>query len=154
MSFQEVIMKRYALAVATVVMLVAADDAKDDAAKSDMKKMQGTWQVVLLEHNDKISQGDDIKDWKVAINGDRYTMTMGSITEEGTFKIDPTKKPKNVELIPIAGSTKGEKRLGIYELKGDEGKVCVAPVNNETRPKEFAGKTEEQWLWVFKREKP
>jgi uncharacterized protein (TIGR03067 family) len=54
------------------------------------------------------------------------------------FTIDPTKKPKTIDYVMLAGLTKGKKQLGIYELDGDRVKFCFAAPGQE-RPSAFKG---------------
>lgn len=71
----------------------------------------------------------------------------------GTFTIDATAKPKNLEFIPGQDIDKGKTCHGIYELDGDTYKVCFAPPGKE-RPKEFAAKPGSGYtLHIWKREK-
>ena len=50
----------------------------------------------------------------------------------GTFKIDPTKRPRRMD----ATTPAGEVSLGIYEVEGDDYRVCFAPPGEE-RPRAF-----------------
>jgi uncharacterized protein (TIGR03067 family) len=144
-----------AVVLVAVILLGAADDPKGKDVNKEMKKLEGTWAAKLFEHDEKPIQEDQVKDWKVVITGDKYTLTIGNFTEEGTWRIDASKKPSWVDVAPTEGPGKGQKRLGIYEVKGDIAKVCFVEIGKEERPKEFATKAgESQYLWEFKREKP
>jgi uncharacterized protein (TIGR03067 family) len=70
--------------------------------------------------------------------------------ETMTFKLDPTQKPKTIDLTHA-----GEKKSrGIYRLEGDRLKICYA-VNAKKRPAEFQTKVgAQQFLFVLKRVKP
>jgi uncharacterized protein (TIGR03067 family) len=81
----------------------------------------------------------------------------GEAQMEGTIKLDPAKKPKQIDY-KIEKSTseawKGVTSRGIYELDGDTLKVCRTWPDNDTRPTEFAaGKDSKLILSEFKREK-
>jgi uncharacterized protein (TIGR03067 family) len=143
---------RIALAV-IVGFLVAADAAKDEAAK-ESKKLEGVWIVTAFEKDGNRIAGDDTKEWKLVVKGDKYTMTIGDQVEEGTFKLNPSQPLKTVDLMPTSGEAAGKTRLGIYELKGDTAKACFASVDKKERPKEFATKADvEDYLWEFQRDK-
>src|SRR5436305_459325 len=101
-------------------LLVAADDAKDEAAKKERKKLEGSWKVTGFEHN---GNRLNVNEWTLVLKGDKYTLTYGNQTEEGSFKIDPSKKPKTVELMPTSGESQGKTRRGIYELEGNSAKL-------------------------------
>ena len=56
-----------------------------------------------------------------------YTGTgLKQIVSEAKITLDPTTKPKSVDIAHTKGDLKGETVLGIYELKDDSLKVCFA----------------------------
>jgi uncharacterized protein (TIGR03067 family) len=61
----------------------------------------------------------------------------GKVIARGTSKIDPTAKPKAVDLTATEGESSGQTAQGIYEFGDDTRKVCLAPADKE-RPTEFA----------------
>jgi uncharacterized protein (TIGR03067 family) len=62
-----------------------------------------------------------MKGEKVKIEGDTIILAE---TEKSTFKIDPSKKPREMDLMP-AGREQGRVLPIIYELKGDELKLAL-----------------------------
>ena len=77
----------------------------------------------------------------------------GKVVARGTSIIDPTKKPKTVDLTITEGQDKGKTALGIYEFSDGTRKVCLAPAGKE-RPTEFAAPTgSDHILAVLKRVK-
>ena len=129
--------------------------AQDDAAKKEMKKLEGTWATVSIEAaGQKVTDEDKIKTRKLTTKGDKYMLKVGDETVQGTIEINPTKKPKTIDVKPDSGSNKGKTLLGIYELDGDNLKICLAAPGKE-RPTAFATASENgQQLVVYKREKP
>jgi uncharacterized protein (TIGR03067 family) len=133
-------MKLGMLTLATVgFFLVAADDPKAEQAK-----LQGTWLVVAAERNGKKSPAEELKQVKptLTIKGDKLSTSFQNngkeVTDDtGSFKIDPSTKPKSIDLtgFPVPGKT----FKGIYELDGDMLKICIGETD---RPKEFASKAE------------
>jgi uncharacterized protein (TIGR03067 family) len=138
--------------ILAVSLLIAAD--KKDSAKNDKDKLQGTWSMVSGESNGDPPPDEMIKNFRMVFNGDRMTLKFGPDKgqKEGTFKLDPRKKPKEILLTP---SKEGEKPMqGIYDLDGDNLKLCMARAGNP-RPKEFAAKKgSTDILMVLRRAKP
>jgi len=139
-------MKLSVFFVALCTGLCFAADAKEDAAK-DKEKLQGTWQVVGGEE-----QGEKIADAKLKMADMRFIIDGDKIRKEkgkgGTFKLDPTKKPKEIDL-----SDDKETVKGIYSLDGDTLKFCVASAGND-RPTDFTTKKGDgRGLFVLKRDK-
>ncbi len=143
-------MRMPALLVLGIVLLMGADkDDKEKAVKKELKKFEGNWVLVSGEVDGKKLDEDAIKNHKLTIKGDKHTVKMGDRTTEGTHKVDPTKKPKEIE----ATDKDGEKIHGIYEFEGDTFKVCFAPANKD-RPDEFVTKEGDGRIFhTWKREK-
>ena len=133
-------MKMYALLLAAAGLLIAAEAPQDEATKKELEKMQGDWVMVESTHDGKKMSNEDVKLFKRTVKNDRYTITRGGeVIGEGTFKLDPTKKPKTIEAVRTAGPDKDKPMLGIYEVEGDTYKVCLA-LPGEERPKAFESK--------------
>src|SRR5262245_28878345 len=145
---------RLAFGVFFVVLtssLFAAEDPKDDLAKSEREKLAGTWKVTSAERDgqpDKVSLNALTT---VKADGKLHVKFADSTTGEGTFKLDPTKKPKAIDYTLDYGPNKGKLHEGIYVLEGDTLKICRSDPG-KPRPKEFATKTDSgQMLFVLTR---
>jgi uncharacterized protein (TIGR03067 family) len=147
---KEVVMVRTLLAGALVVVCAAALAAADDA-KGDLDKMQGEWQMVSSVQNGKEVPPEVAEKIVRTIKGDKYTLTAdGKEIAKGTFKIDPSKKPKTIDA-KREGSD--DAAPGIYELEGDTQKVCLSAPGKD-RPSEFSSKEGSgHVLTVWKRKK-
>jgi uncharacterized protein (TIGR03067 family) len=134
--------------------LVAADDSKEEAIKKDSKQLQGAWQAVNFERNGEKAPEDDVKNYKMTIDGDKYKFTAGGDTlSAGTLKLDPTSKPKSIEIVVTEGEHSGNTMKGIYEVDDDNHKICVAEPD-KTKPTEFGSKADSGTIYiVFKRAK-
>jgi uncharacterized protein (TIGR03067 family) len=107
----------------------AADDKADDA-----KQLQGTWVVDQAMYKDE-KDAEVVKQMKavrVVFDGDTLTLRHPPGNEEkGGFTLDPSKKPKQIDL--------GDNAKGIYELDGDTLKLCWdADAKTNGRPTKFA----------------
>jgi RNA polymerase sigma-70 factor (ECF subfamily) len=87
--------------------------ATDEKPKSDKELIQGTWIPVSGEQDGKKIPKEKLTD-QFIFTADKVTLQRaGGEAREGTYTIDPEKKPKELDL------TFGEKTyMGIYELKG------------------------------------
>jgi uncharacterized protein (TIGR03067 family) len=119
--------------------LSVAAAPKNDAAKADRDKLQGTWTVVSLEVGGNEVGADETKNFKLEFKGDKVIFTDGKQTHEGTFKLEPTAKPKAIDVIPLDGPDKGKTERGIYAFEGETLKICGADADKE-RPKGFTTK--------------
>jgi uncharacterized protein (TIGR03067 family) len=133
-------------------MLLGAD-SKDDLAKlAEMKKFEGTWQLVSAETDGKKAPEEQVKQIRVVIANGKHSVFFGDnkVVDGIPFNIDSATTPKSVtDTLPDGMTIKG-----IYELDGDSLKSCVAAAGKD-RPKEFTGKAGSgQTLRMFKRVKP
>jgi uncharacterized protein (TIGR03067 family) len=129
------------------------------ASGQDEKKfadLEGTWTIVKMEISGKSLLEKDEK-WKLIIKDGKVTSDAKDAPKEGkelSKFLDPGKKPKTVTL-PDEGKVVF---YGIYEVKGDELRVCGDGVDTAQeknpegrRPKEFD--SNKGLLLVFKRDK-
>jgi uncharacterized protein (TIGR03067 family) len=127
-----------ALVLAGLALPSAAQEGKDDLAKQELKKFQGTWSIVGIEQNGEKVPEDKLKGggMKVTIKGTSYTVRVGDKTvDEGTFTVDPSKNPKQLDA-QSSSQGKKEKLSGIYQFEGDTLRICFVPEGKE-RPAEF-----------------
>jgi RNA polymerase sigma factor (sigma-70 family) len=108
---------------------------QDAAVKKDKDALQGDWTVVeaKLIGNNNAEDKDQVKGKTFVFKGDKL-IARG----ESAYTIDPSKKPKEIEIVPADGpeSEKGKTFRGIYELKGDELKITFNGPD-QPRPKAF-----------------
>ncbi|QJW96153.1 TIGR03067 domain-containing protein [Frigoriglobus tundricola] len=131
---------------------VCADEKKNE---TDLKAMVGKWTVEKAELGGKDLTGQ-FKTLKFEIrDGGKYTTEIGDIKDEGAFTIDAAKTPKEVDIKPVSGPSKGKTLKAIYKIDGDSFVVCYE-FNTEsgTRPETFESKANSTALLVtYKREK-
>jgi uncharacterized protein (TIGR03067 family) len=115
--------------------------AEDKPAQTDQEKLQGTWTFVSGESDGKPVAAATIKDSTVVIGKDTIFVRDGNNkkTWEVSYGIDPTKTPRTITMQLKEGEFKGQKTEGIYELSGDDLKLCYA-LPGGARPTGFSTK--------------
>jgi uncharacterized protein (TIGR03067 family) len=145
-------MGKYVVVVVAFAFMAAVCAADEDAAKAELKKLEGTWQLVSSVKDGKEVAKEVVKKVRVVIKGSKHTVYFGNdvAAKEIPFTIDPTKNPKTaVDTLPG-----GKEIKGIYKLDGYTLTSCVAEVGKE-RPTEFVSKPGSgHTLRVLKRVKP
>lgn len=136
-----------------------ADAPKDNAAKEDVKKLQGTWQVTeWVDASEKPAPADEIKEYTFEFKGDRVTLR--KTKDDGAtvfeFKLDASKQPKWIDLT-FADAMLGTLG-GIYKIDGEELTICVIDKPGKDkpgpRPTEFkASKARNAGVFVLKKVK-
>jgi uncharacterized protein (TIGR03067 family) len=129
-------MARFLVIAALAFGLTATADEKKDA-KAELDKLTGTWKGVSVVREGKPIPKAEAEAYRLVVTGEKYTLTgEGSETIEGTHKVDPTKKPKEIDAVRTKGPNKGETLKGLYELTEDSFVVCFAAPGKD-RPKEL-----------------
>jgi uncharacterized protein (TIGR03067 family) len=126
-------MKTQGPVILAVGLLLHAPALGGDAATEELKRLTGEWRVVSLEVAGKPLPGEAAGRLKVVIQGSRLTMQeKGKPATSMGLRIDPTQKPKALDLVITQGDEKVNWKC-IYALEGGKLKVCIplAPKKGE-----------------------
>jgi uncharacterized protein (TIGR03067 family) len=132
------------LVLAAVGVAPADDNGKKDP-KAELARFQGTWKVVGGEEGGKpLPPPPEAAGVRFVIEGNKMTVKgpKGKETEtsKGSFTIDPSKDPAEID---SKSEEKGEEDLrvpGIYKFDGDRLSMCFTKGLKPNRPKTFATK--------------
>lgn len=113
----------------------------------------GTWELTHFERDGKDVKLQTTTRW-INANG-RFTVQRGDqVIAAGTSKLDPTQKPKAIDVTYTDGPDKGKTFKGIYQVDGDTVKFCRAGMPDDPRPSEFKTKVGSgAFVSVYKRVK-
>jgi uncharacterized protein (TIGR03067 family) len=140
------------IVVLTLVLSFALTARGGDDKDSDT--IQGTWLPATAELGGKPFPDEVRKSIKLVVKDDRYTVTVGKQVDQGTVKLNPAAKPKELDITGTDGPNKGKTILAIYERDGDTLRVCY-DLSGKARPTEFKTREDTQlFLVTYKREKP
>ncbi len=133
------------------------------ASRGDSERIQGTWIMIAQETN-----GDEVppeKDVKMVVTAD----TLATVYPEGdpwqeqdrkngkdrvSYRIEPSRQPKTIDLTDLAGPRKGKTTLGIYRVDGDTLQICIDTDDGE-RPTGFDTESgDHARLMIFRRDIP
>jgi uncharacterized protein (TIGR03067 family) len=120
-------------------MAILVTAARPDAPKGgdgDAKAVQGTWVMESGEIGGKAFPPEAAKSIRLVLTDGKYVLTGAEQPDEGTVKMDPTKSPKEFDIVGTKGPNMGKTILAIYELKGDTLRVCY-DLSGKEHPKEF-----------------
>jgi uncharacterized protein (TIGR03067 family) len=138
--------------VFTLVLSFSLGARGGDAKDGDT--IQGTWLPLTAELGGKMFPDEVCKTIKLVVKDDKYTVTVGKEVDQGSVKLNPSAKPKEIDITGTDGPNKGRTILAIYERDGDTLRVCY-DLTGKSRPTEFKTKAGTQlFLVTYKREKP
>ena len=134
-----------------VVSFTAADDKKNE---DDIKATVGKWEVAKAELGG-MDITDHIKTIKFEIQaGGKYSVVFGEEKDEGTFTVDASKMPKEMDIKSTAGPNKGKLIKAIYKIDGDAMTICYELGGGDKRPTKFESKADTKLFLVdYKRKK-
>jgi uncharacterized protein (TIGR03067 family) len=123
--------------------------------KKDRAALQGTWKVVASEDNGEKVPADDLKGLFLSFNGDAIAIKEGGKAEERfSFLLNPTKKPKEMDLTIQVGAKKGQTDRAIYQFDGDYLRICIQSNKDNARPTDFVSRAgSNRWLVVLQKTK-
>jgi uncharacterized protein (TIGR03067 family) len=106
--------------------------AGQDAAKSDLRLFQGTWQAVSIQNPDgQKASAEELGAFRLTVTGNEFVLTGKDLKIAGTFAINPSKTPKHID-VTLANSKDDEgKLLGVYEIQGEIRRSCFAMPKHE-----------------------
>lgn len=134
--------KRFFVPLFAFVFVAGGVDAQDER-----DKLQGTW--IGTEVDAKESSRKEVR---IEIKADKITITAkGRSPSLATYKIDAKVKPATMDMI-IKDGGKNAEVLCIYELMGDNLKLCFSATIAAARPKAFEA-TEDTILITLRRPK-
>ncbi len=122
----------------------AKENKQEDCA------IQGVWSLVSAEKEGKALPFEP-GSVQVFITHSYLIWKEGAKDRGFTYALDPTKKPKQIDLTSLVEGQNGTKFVGIYEVEGNVLKICEA--DGQERPADFASKPGSgRTLFVCRRE--
>jgi uncharacterized protein (TIGR03067 family) len=139
--------------IACLLFFLSIETAARVGAAPEIKDVDGTWKPVSAELAGKPWPKQVLDSMKLILKDDQYTVEVGGNKDEGTVKRDSSKSPKTMDITGTNGPNKGKTFLVIYELKGEELRVCY-DLSGKSRPTEFATKPDTMlFLVTYRRAK-
>ena len=137
----------------TVALVLTFSPAAWSRDAKDGDTIQGTWLPSTAELGGKMFPDEVRKTIKLVVKDDEYTVTVGQAVDQGTVKLNPAAKPKELDITGTDGPNKGRTFLAIYERDGDRLRICY-DLSGQGRPTEFETKEGTQlFLVTYTREK-
>lgn len=106
-------------------------------ASGDVKELQGAWRVSTVEVNGSGLPSEDVSNIVVTVKGTAYTLSNNGSSDPGSFTVDSSKHPEQMDIRPESGPDQGKTLLAIYEVASDTLRVCYAP-EGAKRPTSFS----------------
>jgi uncharacterized protein (TIGR03067 family) len=126
--------------------------APKEAAADPLAPFQGTWEIVSVEKEGSQLPQDDIAGMTVMISGSAYKLINKDNVSKGTFSVDASKEPKQMDVHHQTENGDAPTMAAIYEVTADTMRVCYNP-EGDTRPTSFSTKADSPFLSVVYKRK-
>ena len=145
----------FAIAVGLVVGLSAglAAPGKEKEDKDDLKKLEGNWTVTSWKQSGGELEQEQLDTAKWTVKGDKYWFELSGVGEEGTIKVDSSKKTPTIDLTITEGNDKGKEQPGIYKVDGDTITFCFARPGEKDRPTDFKSTEDDGFILIVMKKK-
>jgi uncharacterized protein (TIGR03067 family) len=104
---------------------------------TELEKLRGTWKIIALEVEGRELSKEMFAGATITLDGDNFSTTSMGATFSGKVSCDDSSHPSTIDIAFSEGPHAGKKSLGIYELHGDEWKLCLGFAGYD-RPHQFA----------------
>ncbi len=132
-------MARFASMTILLIVGTALVFAQDDAAKKDLKLLQGTWVMAALEVNGTDVPANKLEGTVLTIKDDRYVVKVkDKLVTTAIIVLDAKKDPKELNMTPQDGDKKDKLQKAIYKIEGDTFKLARGLNPEQERPRQFA----------------
>jgi uncharacterized protein (TIGR03067 family) len=140
-------MKSLVLAALVVAAVSLVQAGGGDKSKKDAERIIGTWALVSGEKSGEKAPENFVREFRLTFSAQgKMHVKLEDKDVDGTYKLDPAKKPKEIDI-----SVDDKNFLGIYAFDGKNMKLCVSP---DDRPTEFATQAGvKSMLLILKRHK-
>ena len=117
-----------------------------------MNHLEGTWNCASATVNGNPLSDATVKLLRLTLTKDRYKTEKGSeVLFDSTYTVDPSKNPKQINMVGTEGDLKGKEAQGIYALESDTLQICYT-MPGKPRPTSFESPVGlEAYLVVWKR---
>jgi uncharacterized protein (TIGR03067 family) len=136
----------------TCAVMALSPIALGDDAKNEESKIDGTWLAKTAELAGKELPKQTVKSLILTLKKGEYEVQAES-KDRGTVTYRDSAKPREMDIKGVEGPNKGKTLLAIYELSGDELKICY-DLSGKSRPTEFKTRPKSQlFLVTYERKK-
>lgn len=94
-------------------------------AMNDINPLAGTWSCLSATVDGRLLPKETTDSLRLTLTQNRYKTEKGSeVLFDSSYTIDPSKNPKQINMIGTEGDLAGKEAPGIYSMEGDVLRIC------------------------------
>jgi len=105
-----------------VLIIATVASAQGDDAQKELESLQGKWEVTKVIFDGMAT--DNLKGVQTVFDKDKMSLIGAAGTREFRIKLDPTKKPRALDMTALDGEFKDKTNLAVYKMEGDLLNMC------------------------------
>ncbi len=130
-------MFRFVVLASLVSVAGLAAAPSDELIEREHKRLEGTWRVVSAEVEGTPIPAREFRDLQLTFKDGKFKAKRGDEeAQEGTYAIDPSRNPREMDITRTNGPAQGQKQLAVYSITGNLLKICSYESGTE-RPSGF-----------------
>ena len=135
-----------------MLALTIGADPLDEAARKELKALEGEWVVQRIETKDGKQEPVDDERISLTIKGAKWTF--GTVQEGEVVALDPSTNPKLLDFKSVRKGREDTVNEAIYKVDGDTLIICIYQGKDKKRPTRLDKPTEANTvLWTLKKSK-
>jgi uncharacterized protein (TIGR03067 family) len=93
----------------------------------DRDNLQGSWQAERVELGGKVSADESMRGLTLSFDGDKVVTEVGGVRHEGTFSLDASRMPRQIDFKPTDGNKTDKELHGVYVFESDNNlRICFS----------------------------
>tara|TARA_B100000809_G_scaffold98501_1_gene96990 strand:+ start:514 stop:984 length:471 start_codon:yes stop_codon:yes gene_type:complete len=155
MGKQKKMAKYFLVLILTAILSITLTGPSTSAVeepKGEQPSLTGTWQVESAILDGQAFPKEVTGTMTLRMRGGRYEAHVGGQIDRGSYKVNETTSPMQMDIQGIEGVNKGTTFLAIYDWQEEKLRICYS-VEEGKRPKKFEATQSGRFLVVYAREK-
>jgi uncharacterized protein (TIGR03067 family) len=127
------------MSIGVLAALLATQNSDlKELIRKDKERLQGTWQIVAAESKGEKVPAKDLGELFLIFDGDSIQVQEDKKKQDRyTFRLNPERKPKEIDFSYTKGPKKGRTDRAIYLFQGDRLTFCIQEDETKGRPTDF-----------------
>jgi uncharacterized protein (TIGR03067 family) len=119
-------------------LLAAQNSDLKELIRKDQERLQGTWRIIAAESKGEKVASKDLGELFLIFDGDSIQVEEDKKKQDRyTFRLNPERKPKEIDFSYIKGPKKGRTDRAIYLFQRERLTFCIQEDETQGRPKDF-----------------